>query len=174
MSYIAQWKTIEGHPDYEVSDTGQVRRIRTVQGSPEGRILRPKARGGYLRARLRVAGRDQLKSIHRLVAVAFIPNPQAKPCVNHLDGNKENNRVDNLEWCTHKENSRHASTMGLLSDRRGENHPNAKLSNAQVREIKALCQKGAKKSRIAARFGTTPSNVRMICRGATRAKDHPA
>ena len=51
---------------------------------------------------------------HRLVAQLFIPNINGKPCINHIDGNKKNNHVNNLEWCSHKENTRHAITTGLI------------------------------------------------------------
>ena len=52
--------------------------------------------------------------IHRAIALAFIPNPENKPCINHKDGNKLNNSIDNLEWCTHQENMIHAGKTGLL------------------------------------------------------------
>jgi len=73
---------------------------------------------GYLR--VSVGGRIKRDRIHRLVAKAFIANPNYKPYVNHIDGNKKNNRIDNLEWCTPKENSMHASKTGLLSHDTGK------------------------------------------------------
>lgn len=69
---------------------------------------------GYLMAALTIEGKTIRKSVHRLVAVTFIPNPENKPCVNHKDGNKSNNKKSNLEWATYKENTNHAYKTGLL------------------------------------------------------------
>jgi len=63
---------------------------------------------GYVRVNLCKNGKNKKHSVHRLVATAFIPNPENKPCVNHIDGNKKNNKLENLEWVTHKENTNHA------------------------------------------------------------------
>lgn len=73
--------------------------------------------------------------VHRLVALAFIENPGGYPEVNHVDGNKDNNNVWNLEWCTRKENMRHAFSTGLCQVRVGEQSPAAKLSNDDVAAI---------------------------------------
>lgn len=74
-------------------------------------------RYGYARVYMTLPnGKRKGSFVHRLLAMAFIPNHQNKPCVNHKDGNKKNNSIDNLEWCTHKENSSHAVKLGLMSD----------------------------------------------------------
>jgi len=91
-------KVIEGYPEYRVTDKGVV--ISCQWG--KRRILKQtKNHKGYPMVRL---GRNKLASVHRLVAIAFIPNPDNKPQVNHIDEDKENNYVDNLEWMTAKEN----------------------------------------------------------------------
>jgi uncharacterized protein (UPF0248 family) len=74
--------------------------------------------------------------VHRLVALHFIPNPENKPQVNHIDGNSLNNHYTNLEWCTQKENNQHAFRIGL--QQLGENRPNAKLLNKDIKTIKKL------------------------------------
>ena len=70
--------------------------------------------GGYMQVTLCVNRCRQTLSVHRLVALTFIPNPYGLPQVNHIDGNKQNNRVDNLEWCSQSENMQHAYETGLV------------------------------------------------------------
>jgi hypothetical protein len=90
---------------------------------------------GYLHINLGLGGRGKKKSVtvHRLVAEAFIENPKGLPCVNHKDGKKRSNHVDNLEWCTYRENTRHAMLMGL----RGKSGGKRKLTEDDVREIRS-------------------------------------
>lgn len=103
------WKTIEGtNGEYQVSDTGLVRTTKT------NRILRPAvSRHGYERVCLFKKDRERRYRVHRLVAIAFIPNPDNLPQVNHIDGNKRNNHVSNLEWVTSEQNMHHAKEHGL-------------------------------------------------------------
>ena len=103
------WLDIEGYEGrYLVSNFGRVKSLIT------NKILNQyKDRYGYLRVILSLNGKQKIYLVHRLVAKAFIPNPENKLEVNHKDGNKENNHVDNLEWVTSKENVKHAYKMGL-------------------------------------------------------------
>lgn len=97
------WKTIDEAPDYKVSNLGRVSSFRVYK---EGYILKQKSdKDGYLEIQLTVAhGKKIWRRVHRLVANAFIPNPDNLPIVNHKDGNVKNNSVDNLEWCTNSYN----------------------------------------------------------------------
>lgn len=108
---MEQWRPIKGFEGlYEVSNKGRVRSFYTR----EAKVLKPSInKDGYLKAGLSKDGKMYLKSIHRLVASAFIPNIGDKPQVNHIDGDKTNNTVDNLEWVTCKENIQHAWNTGL-------------------------------------------------------------
>ena len=85
---------------------------------------------GYYRVNMTLNGKSRLHSIHRLVALAFLENPENKPQVNHKFGDKENNQAENLEWATQPENARHAVATGLASI--GEQRPDAKLNEARV------------------------------------------
>ncbi|MEY5060669.1 MAG: hypothetical protein RIS45_590, partial [Planctomycetota bacterium] len=87
-----RWAPAVGWPHYEISDLG---RIRKLSGEPVGQWI---ASQGYVRARL--SGPRALVRVHRLVAEAFVPNPERKPTVNHIDANRANNCAANLEWCT--------------------------------------------------------------------------
>lgn len=115
------WKLILGYENfYEVSSFGNVRAfdkyVPTKGGVLKmlrGRILRPGIVSGYPRVLLHKNKVRKNLFVHRLVAQAFISNPENKPCVNHINGNKIDNRAENLEWCTSKENLYHAkNTLG--------------------------------------------------------------
>jgi hypothetical protein len=91
---------------------------------------------GYYYIRLIGAGKDVTISVHRLVAMTFVPNPKNKPQVNHIDGNKLNNHFSNLEWCTNSENQLHAHKHNLQPSRKGERNGNNKLSAHEVDSIR--------------------------------------
>lgn len=117
------WKQVVGYEGlYEISNEGRVRRIATDNyhwgNTPiEQRILKPRF-AEYKTVHLSKHGVVKTVKIARLVAHAFISNPFDKPQVNHKDGDKYNDTVDNLEWCTRSENSQHALKMGFLFNRK--------------------------------------------------------
>lgn len=119
---MEEWKYIKGFEGlYKVSNYGNVMSVeryintchKEVMRLIPNRLLVPyKTKTGYLKVWLYKNGEKKKYSIHRLVAMAFIDNPENKPCVNHIDNNRENNNVNNLEWCTYKENSQWAEIQG--------------------------------------------------------------
>lgn len=83
-------------------------------------------------------GNWSTQRVHRLVAIAFIPNTENKPFINHINGIKTDNRVENLEWCTNTENIRHGFRTGLYKPRKGVDHPRAKLSTDDIIKIRSM------------------------------------
>lgn len=105
------WKEVNGtNGALEVSSNGRVK-----SNLRDGRVLKPQIDNkGYLRIRVTLDRKRCSFKVHRLVAQAFLSNPECKPQVNHIDGNKQNNHVDNLEWTTNRENVKHAISSGLF------------------------------------------------------------
>ncbi len=102
------WYVMARNENYYVNRMGEIFSVRMK------RKLRPKVNhDGYLRIQIWDKGKAAFVSIHRLIAETFIPNPGNKPFVNHINGDKQDNRVENLEWCTQKENIAHAWKTGL-------------------------------------------------------------
>ena len=126
------WKEIE-IPGYFISNLGRLR-------GRSGKIMKQRInKEGYYMLCLKPEGRkgkSKAIKIHILVAKAFVSNHENKPQVNHIDGNKLNNIVSNLEWCTGKENIQHAFNHNLVTIYRGENNSQAKLTNEQVKWIR--------------------------------------
>ena len=116
------WKNIENNPDYLISNTGRVRK----NNCDTDHSVRDKK--GYLVTDLYKNGIRKTVRVHRLVAEEFIPNPDKKPEVNHIDGNKHNNNASNLEWVTKKENVNHSWNLGLSKPSygmKGKKNPNS-------------------------------------------------
>lgn len=148
-----QWKDVVGYEGrYMVSNLGNIKstfkysdnkmnkRLNKL-GYREKNIYIGYNTSGYPVVVLRENGKKKFKSIHRLVAEAFIPKKENKNIVNHIDGNKKNNNVDNLEWCDKRENMIHAmECLGI--NREGELNPNFKYTNKQVEELIDLYNKG--------------------------------
>lgn len=114
---------------YEISNLGRLRNAKT------NKILKANKVGrGYLGICVSLGSRNNYKMIriHRAVAESFIPNPNNLPQVNHIDGNKLNNRVDNLEWCDSKYNTIHAISLGLKTFLKREDNPHSKLTEKDV------------------------------------------
>lgn len=163
------WRPVKGYEDrYEVSSMGRVRSLPNRERSTRNRIvvLRPYVGDdGYPFVTIWRNGKKRKCTIHRLVAGAFIPNPEDKPQVNHIDGNKDNNRVSNLEWVTAAENVQHAFRVGLQEGTRqvGMRNGRAKLCDDDVLRIRQ--QRGrCRPDDLAKEYGVSVSLIRQIWR----------
>lgn len=124
-------RRIEGWEDYSITEDGRIwshhiEKFLKLQTSPFG----------YLKIILYKNGKQKNYLVHRLVALTFIPNPDNKSEVNHIDGNKKNNKIENLEWVTSSENQIHSFTNNLQKVSKGEAHWNSKLTKEDVLYIR--------------------------------------
>ena len=161
------WKPISGYEDlYLVSDYGRVfglERVNPHNGHVwKCRFLRFGKVGNYLQVHLCKAGKGRSFSVARLVAEAFIPNPDGKPQVNHKDLDTRNNCATNLEWVTRIENIRHAIKNGRWPNQRGARNPSSKLRDDQVLDIRRRLIAGEFQQSIATRYRISQSIVSRI------------
>lgn len=151
------WKTISEFPDYEMNVNGEVRH-------KQRKLIRKISIGkrGYPVISIRKNGKFYLRTIHILLGRTFIPNPNNLPTINHIDGNKLNYSIENLEWCSYKDNMLHARKMGLhVSD--GD-----KQVSAYKNGIKIATYKSA--SEASRQTGIKRCNISSVARGNTRQK----
>lgn len=166
------WKDITGYEGlYQVSNLGRVKSLDRLVNGRNMKIVKP-VRGRVLKLSsynnlypsCSLGNNANTKMVHRLVASAFIPNPENKPYVNHKNGIKTDNRVTNLEWVTAKENNDHAIKNGLWNCS-GESNYLAKLTDKSVLKIRKLVMSGLKHSAISEQFGVSKSTISHIITG---------
>jgi hypothetical protein len=163
-----EWHPIPGYPYHEITRDGRVRRTWRTKGHVT-ELATPVSGWGYREVRLRSPDGARKKwQVHRLVLHTFVgPAPSSRHEGNHLDGDKTNNRVENLEWATRSENMQHAFDTGLNVPSHGETHHKAKLTAPEVREIRRLHRSGVAIRALARRYPVSRVNIRSILRRET-------
>lgn len=142
---------------YQISNLGKVwskitNKFLTLQ----------KEKCGYVRVSLNLNKKSKKYLVHRLGAFAFIKNNKNKPCVNHINSNKIDNRVENLEWCTYSENLKHSFKYGNACHK-GSNHNNSTTTEKDVIEIRKLYSTGKyKQVELAKLFNLDPKHISLI------------
>ena len=173
------WKDIKGYESvYQISNLGNLRRLDTLIKFPNGEFVRKgrpikatKNSKGYMTVILCWNGKRSTKTIHRLVAEAFIIKIPNKNDVNHIDGNPLNNTEDNLEWCCPSYNQYHAYEMKLKG--RGQYSGKAKLTDKIVAQIKRQIKDSAGEvknqlyKRIAKQYKVSRTTIKWIDKGRT-------
>lgn len=180
---IEKWQEIKGNREiYAVSTLGNVKTVDRVGARGilvKGKPLTPHLNStGYLRVGMNINGEPKSYFVHRLVANCFLEKEFGKDFVNHKDGNKLNNSVDNIEWCTRSENEKHAWRTGLKKDTgtKGEKHGMRKLSHLDVCFIREFCVPRDKEFgviKFADKFKVTPQTITDILHNRTWIEELP-
>lgn len=164
-----EWRDIEGFEGrYQVSNLGRVRSFARKSYKTPKILKDTHDTDGYCMVNLcdaKHGTKNKISKVHRLVAKAFIDNPNGFPEVNHIDENKSNNRADNLEWCTTQYNLTYGNRLNCTY---GSNNFHSKLTIAQVREIRQIYKKGDLQfgqSALGKRYGVTHGTIRCIVNG---------
>ena len=155
---------------YQVSNLGRIKSLcKTVERRGYGKLTFPEKilaphvdKVGYPRMMFYRKGSIVRQSIHRVVAMSFIPNPEGKPQVNHINSIRTDNRVENLEWCTALENMRHCFKNNRHPAIKGENVVTAKLNDESVRYIRMKVNEGVTKTELAEKFKVSRASIRLV------------
>ena len=160
MTEVETFVKIVGFERYEVSNLGRVRNIES------GRVLKPSLqKNGYLRHGLRENNKRKYLFLHRIIATTFIDNPEGKPCVNHIDENKLNNDLSNLEWCTVKENNVHGTRIKRASEKCFKKVIQLDLNDNVLNEFESIKQAGQETGALASHISSCCSGRRKSAGG---------
>lgn len=168
-----EWRDIKGYEGrYQVSNKGRVKTVDRYKSDgrhqPEAIRKTELDRHGYEFALLYNENGYKRHSVHVLVANVFIPNDDNKPQINHIDGNKINNNLNNLEWCTASENQLHARKIGLAVSRYGDDNTSTKVPDSSIKEMRRLRNNGFTLQQLADKYSVSFGYVGRVLRNERR------
>lgn len=147
--------------NYTINEMGEIFNTRTTKK------LKPYLSDwGYFKVSVSDYPLKKTYLVHRLIALSFIPNPDNKPEINHIDGNKQNNSIENLEWVTTTENIRHALMFGLMPT--GDKHPKVKVTDNEILIIKQMRKDNITYKKISEKFGISVTHACRVAKGKRR------
>lgn len=162
---MEQWKEIPRFSRYMVSNLGNLK-SKNYKRTGREQLLKPCDTGGYLQTMiLNDFNKYETRKIHYLVALAFLGYRKDGLVVNHKDGNKHNNNIENLEYCTQSYNSKHSFDTGLQLPKKGELNGMSKLTQEKVNEIRYIAKNNGRywgRNRIAKELGVSPKHLQSI------------
>ena len=159
------WSDIVGYEQlYQISNFGTVKSLSNNKIKKEKILKQVKTTNGYLFVNLCKNGKRKFYQIHRLVAQAFLPNPENKPCIDHINTNKTDNRVCNLRWVTAKENMNNPLSIDKLKNKLGIKHHNSKPV-LQLTLTGELIKKWNSIRDVERELGINQSNISKCCKG---------
>ena len=150
---MKEFISLPKHPRYEINMDGIIRNAKTkaIKSQYVGST-------GYYMISFSYHNKSHPHRVHRLLAITYIPNPENKAQINHINGNKLDYNLSNLEWCTEQENKKHAFDIGLINNT-GENNGMSILKEYQVKRIKRLLLDGLTQQSIADKYGVSRSCI---------------
>lgn len=164
------WRWVVGYENrYMVSNAGNVMTVPKKTHAEGFLLTKSMGANGYQNVHLRKDGVDKRVSVHRLVAIAFIPNPNSLPEINHIDGDKTNNSVENLEWCTRSDNKKHS--IRVLGNPKPPRPSQAFHQNLTFEQAQRIRKDSRSQREIAEDYGVSQGSISLIKRGITYKKE---
>lgn len=152
------WKDIKGYPNYQISNFGRIKSLNYNKTGKEKILKSSKDSWGYLKVNLHKEGKQKTNRIHRLVASTFIPNPNNLSYINHINENKTDNRVENLEWCTAKYNANYGTAQIKRIEKK-------KIRIFQFTKDGEFVRKWDSATQVQKELGFNQSSITKCCKG---------